>query len=154
VCTSIGILERGRLVVAGPIGEIASRLEQMRAAQAIGHAPPPPQAPAAPRAEGYAPGTLPVPQSAPAPSEPPRRKVRVRVLGDPQYAAYLVRGGPGILEAEVIGGMVHVGFVGPDLKIAEIVQHLVRNNVGVIGVEQERNELERIFLEVTRGEVQ
>src|SRR5262249_11213337 len=27
VCTSIGILEKGRLVVAGPIGEIAARLE-------------------------------------------------------------------------------------------------------------------------------
>src|SRR5204862_273658 len=29
--------ERGRLVVAGPIAEIASRLEQARAAQAVGH---------------------------------------------------------------------------------------------------------------------
>jgi ABC-2 type transport system ATP-binding protein len=178
VCSSIGILERGRLVVAGPIGEIASRLEQMRAAQAVGHdrsvsypqrgAIPQP----APRAEGYAPGSLPATEgaAAPPPAEgappqaaaavppvapgPPRRKVKVRVLGDPQYAAYLVRGGPGILDAEVVGGVVHVGFVGNDVKIAEIVQHLVRHGVGVVGVEQERNELERIFLEVTRGEVQ
>ena len=43
VCTSIGILERGRLVVAGPIGEISDRLEAVRAAQGAGHAPPPPQ---------------------------------------------------------------------------------------------------------------
>ena len=35
-----------------------------------------------------------------------------------------------------------------------MVAHLVRNGVGVTGVEQERNELERIFLEVTRGEMQ
>ena len=34
VCTSIGILERGRLVVAGPIGEIARRLEERRAPNA------------------------------------------------------------------------------------------------------------------------
>src|SRR3569832_2784557 len=40
VCSSIGILERGRLVVAGPIDEIAARLESVRAAQAVGHAPP------------------------------------------------------------------------------------------------------------------
>ena len=40
------------------------------------------------------------------------------------------------------------------MKIAEIVQHLVRNNVGIVGVEPERTSLERIFLEVTRGEVQ
>ncbi len=36
VCTSVGILERGKLVVAGPIGEIAERLEEQRAAQAVG----------------------------------------------------------------------------------------------------------------------
>jgi ABC-2 type transport system ATP-binding protein len=47
-----------------------------------------------------------------------------------------------------------VSFVGTDVKVAEIVQHLVRNNNGLVGVEPERNELERIFLEVTRGEVQ
>lgn len=173
VCTSIGILERGRLVVAGPIGEISARLEQIRAREAVGHAPQhhrqhrvaTPQHP--PRAEGYAPGTLPGAGDA-APGEgaspaaamppvappPPPRKVRLRVLGDPAYAAYLVRGGPGIVDAQVIAGAVHVSFVGNDVKIAEMVQHLVRNNVGVVGVEQERNELERIFLEVTQGEVQ
>ena len=80
--------------------------------------------------------------------------MKVRVLGDPQLAALLVRGGPGILDAEVVAGVVHVGYAGTDVKIAEIVQHLVRSGVGVVGVEPERNELERIFLEVTRGEVQ
>jgi ABC-2 type transport system ATP-binding protein len=162
VCSSIGILERGRLVVAGPIGEIAARLEHLRAAEAVGHrpargpAPPPP-----PRAEGHAPGAppdlAPPPppmEPPPVPNQPPRRKVRVRVLGDPQYAAYLLRGGPGIVDVDVIGGVVHVGFVGTEVKIAEIVQHLVHRNVGVVGVEPERNELERIFLEVTRGDVQ
>jgi ABC-2 type transport system ATP-binding protein len=158
VCTSIGILERGRLVVAGPIGEIAARLEAVRAAQAVGHAPPPmvqrpgqPRVPGPVQAEAYAPGTLPV-----AANIPPvlRRKVKVRVLGDPGMAAYLVRGGPGIDAADVVGGVVHVTYVGSDVKIAEIVQHLVRSGVGVVGVEPERNELERIFLEVTRGEVQ
>ena len=45
-------------------------------------------------------------------------------------------------------------YAGTEVKIAEIVQHLVRNAIGVVGVEPERNELERIFLEVTRGEMQ
>jgi ABC-2 type transport system ATP-binding protein len=84
----------------------------------------------------------------------PRRKVKLRVLGNAEMAAFLLRGGPGILEVELVGGAVHVGYVGSDLKIAEIVQHLVRNQIGVVGVEPERNELERIFLEVTRGEAQ
>ncbi|MCK6586931.1 MAG: ABC transporter ATP-binding protein [Polyangiaceae bacterium] len=253
VCTSICILEKGRVIVAGPINEIAARLEAMKAAQAVGHeahhapyaaraqryaqvahhrpygpatyaghpshpqhgphAPPyaggpyghpqggpgypqggpvhsqggpahsqvvqpPPQAygppaqpyggqPAPPMA-AYAPPAGPRPDQGPYASVPQqpapaphaagphavRRKVKIRVLGNPEMAAYLVRGGPGILEADVIGGVVHVGFVGTDVKIAEIVQHLVRNGAGVVGVEQERNELERIFLEVTRGEMQ
>jgi ABC-2 type transport system ATP-binding protein len=188
VCTSIGILEKGRLVVAGPIGEIAARLEAIRAAEAVGHAPPrhhyaqpeaaPPAQPGAPfgaqRGDAYAPGSLPIhpppadgswanfgqgpaaaaPPPAPAPHVGAARKVKVRVLGNPEMAAYLVRGGPGILESGVVGGVVHVSYVGNEVKIAEIVRHLVQSGVGVVGVEPERNELERIFLEVTRGEVQ
>ncbi|WP_437997327.1 ABC transporter ATP-binding protein [Sorangium sp. So ce185] len=185
VCTSIGILERGRLVVAGPIGEIAARLEALRAAQAHGHAPPrhaaapgahPAEARHAPahgpgdpaavgpqQAEGPPPGYGPHPPHAAGPGQAAaypglsplsRRKVKVRVLGDPEAAAYLLRGGPGITDIEIVAGAVHVGYVGNDVKIAEIVQHLVRSGIGVIGVEPERNELERIFLEVTQGEVQ
>ncbi|WP_438015950.1 ABC transporter ATP-binding protein [Sorangium sp. So ce315] len=199
VCTSIGILEKGRLVVAGPIGEIAARLEAVRAAQAHGHAPPrhaaAPGAFAAPPAHAYpappygpeaappagAPGAPAAGEAAPAAGPPPgfgphpphgaapggaapaayaalsplsRRKVKVRVLGEPEAAAYLLRGGPGITDVEIVAGAVHVGYVGNDVKIAEIVHHLVRSGIGVIGVEPERNELERIFLEVTQGEVQ
>ena len=143
VCTSIGILERGRLVVAGPIGEIAQRLEALRVAEAHGHAPPALDASGA--------------RGAPAPLPPeaaPRRKVKVRVLGDPELAATLVRGGPGIVESGVVAGVVHVSYLGNDARIAEIVQRLVAGGVGVVGVEPERNELERIFLEVTRGDMQ
>ncbi|WP_437936234.1 ABC transporter ATP-binding protein [Sorangium sp. So ce341] len=185
VCTSIGILEKGRLVVAGPIGEIAARLEALRAAQAHGHAPPrhaaapgaypagarhapahgpgDPAAVGPPQAEGPPPGYGPHPPHAAGPGQAAaypglsplsRRKVKVRVLGDPEAAAYLLRGGPGIADIEIVAGAVHVGYVGNDVKIAEIVQHLVRSGIGVIGVEPERNELERIFLEVTQGEVQ
>ena len=38
--------------------------------------------------------------------------------------------------------------------VAGIVRALVMANIPVVGVEPERNELERIFLEVTKGEVQ
>jgi ABC-2 type transport system ATP-binding protein len=47
-----------------------------------------------------------------------------------------------------------VGYVGSETLVAQIVHHLVTNGVGVVGVEPERNELERIFLEVTKGELQ
>jgi ABC-2 type transport system ATP-binding protein len=135
VCTSIGILEHGRLLMAGPIGEIGRRLEAMRAA---------------PAPEAAAGASVDVQGAALAPP----RKVKLRVLGDPEVATSLVRGGPGIVGAEVVAGVVHVDYQGGDAKIAEIVQHLVHRGVGVVGVEPERNELERIFLEVTRGEMQ
>jgi len=35
-----------------------------------------------------------------------------------------------------------------------MVRHLVSHGVAVVGVEPERSELERIFLEVTKGEMQ
>jgi ABC-2 type transport system ATP-binding protein len=168
VCTSIGILERGRLVVAGPIGEIAQRLEEVRAAQAVGHsvAAPAPAVPSEalarePRAEHLSPVAGPSTAGAAVATSGPalaggalRRKVKVRVLGDPQLAVNVLRGDPSVVEAEVVAGVVYVGYTGAEPKIAEIVRRLVQAGVGVIGVEPERNELERIFLEVTRGDMQ
>ncbi|HMY15201.1 MAG TPA: ABC transporter ATP-binding protein [Polyangium sp.] len=174
VCTSIGILEKGRLVVAGPIHEISSRLEAIRAAEAQGHAPPPayvpPARPAPVPAGAYSGGPHHPPHSphsagphqpypaapvaAPVPGAPSVRRVKLRVIGNPEAAAYHLRGGPGIVDVNVSGGIVYVGYTGTDTKIAEMVQHLVHRNIGIVGVEPERNELERIFLEVTRGDVQ
>ncbi len=52
------------------------------------------------------------------------------------------------------GGQLTVYYVGNDRFVADVVRHLVANGVGIVGVEPERNELERIFLEVTRGDLQ
>ena len=170
VCTSIAILEKGKLVVAGPIGEISTRLEAIRAAQAVGHAPPP----GVVQSPGYRPMQAPPYGSTPAgpptaypshhtavpahrpvaPVGPPRRRLKLRVLSEPERAAQMLRAGLGVPEVEVQGGVVQVGYVGGDAQIAEIVRYLVMNGAPVIGVEPERNELERIFLEVTKGEVQ
>jgi ABC-2 type transport system ATP-binding protein len=269
VCTSIGILERGRLVVAGPIAEIGARLEAQRHAAAHGQAapqpyaagyarPPQPYAPqpyapqpyvpqpyvigapaapaaaaapdaaaaaaapdaaaaapdaaaaapgaaapdaaaaapdaaAAPGAAAAAQGGAPVqpPQAGGAPMPPPqgrppgpypyapgypygarpagpygygwpppqqgiaaRRKVKMRTLSPPEHIANLVRNGGGVVNVEILGSAVIVTLDGPESRIADMVAHLVRNGVGVTGVEQERNELERIFLEVTQGDMQ
>jgi ABC-2 type transport system ATP-binding protein len=128
VCTSIGIIEHGQMVVSGPINEIADRL----AAQQLAHG------------HGWPAGTA-------APSVAPQRHgLKLRVLGDPRAAAHALSGLPGILEVNPLGGGVHVSFEGGDVRVAEIVALLVARGIGVIGVEQERNELERIFLEATR----
>ena len=137
------------MVVAGPIDEISARLAQQQQAASTGHAPPtrpgvhPWQAP-----PGQAP--LPTQQARPvAAPTPQRRVVKLRVLGSPQAAAETLTGGPGILDVHVFGAVVQVGFTGDDSKVAQIVSHLVHRNFGIVSVEQDRNELERIFLEAT-----
>lgn len=137
VCTSIGILERGRLVVAGPINEIGARLEAQRAGTAY-H--PPPSSTRDP--------------AAPAPPPPTFRRVKLRVIGPPEAAMGWLQGAPFITGMEILAGQLIVSITGPEWHIADMVGHLVRNNIGVLGVEQDRNELERIFLEVTRGDMQ
>lgn len=134
VCTSVAILERGRLVVAGPIHEIARRLgERAGAAQA------------AAAAAG----------AAPAADTRPRRKVKLRVLGDARPLGQLLRQSPAVLDVEAsAAGQAVVTFSGGDEFLVHMVRHLVAHQVPLIGVEPERTELERIFLEATRGDLQ
>ncbi len=142
VCTSIGILERGRLVVAGPIGEIAERLagsQATREAQASD---------AADLDASHTAGGASIPETV-------RKRLKIRILGDASTVTPLLTGGAGVLGVEhAPGGQILLSYTGDDRFVAEVVRHLVANGVGVIAVEPERNELERIFLEVTRGEGQ
>jgi ABC-2 type transport system ATP-binding protein len=153
VCTSVGILERGRLVVAGPIAAIGDELSR----RARGEVPPgqagastamggdPQQAT---EAVGLTAGGVAIPAAA-------RRRLKLRVLGDSRQVAPLLVGGVGVYQVEPApGGVLTVDYAGDERFVADVVRHLVGQGVGVIGVEPERNELERIFLEVTRGELQ
>jgi ABC-2 type transport system ATP-binding protein len=132
VCTSVAILERGRLVVSGPIHEIAQRLQ-------------PPPAPA------------PEPQAlqAPAPPQVPTRSAKIKALAPPEAVAASLTGMPHVYKVSPGPvGTVIVAYAGDDQALAHIVRAIVMGNIPVAGVEPERNELERIFLEVTKGEVQ
>ncbi|HWP06498.1 MAG TPA: ABC transporter ATP-binding protein [Polyangiaceae bacterium] len=179
VCTSVGILERGELVVAGPIGEIAERLAARqnggaRDAGAVAAVPVPAdgsaQPEAAPAAGFASPAAGPSFASgaaAPAPHvaasvtaggvaipETTRKRLKLRVLGDAQAIVPMLEGGSGVLGVEAgAGGLLVLNYVGGDQYVAEVVRYLVTSGVGVVTVEPERNELERIFLEVTRGEL-
>jgi ABC-2 type transport system ATP-binding protein len=147
VCTSVGILERGRLIVAGPIGEISQRLEAERAR------PPEPDAeapadPTVPEAPAVTAGGTAIPATA-------RRRLRLRVLGESSQVVPLVTGGTGVIEVEPgPAGQLVVHYTGDERFVADLVRHLVMHGVPVVAVEPERNELERIFLEVTKGELQ
>jgi len=143
VCTSIGILERGQLVVAGPIAALSEEL----ARRAHGGTPPGPIAGGSPLA-ALTPGGAPIPAAA-------RRRLKLRVLGDSRLIVPLLAGGVGVHQVEPApGGVLTVDYSGDERFVAEVVRHLVGQGVGVVGVEPERNELERIFLEVTRGDLQ
>jgi ABC-2 type transport system ATP-binding protein len=149
ICTSVAILEQGRLVASGPISEIARRLEAAHAtATAI------PAVTATPNATAMAPSSATAIPNQAAPA-PPTRSVRVRALAptDAVYAA--VVSVPGVQSVSSgPGGCAVVTYFGDDATVAAVVRALVVANVPVVGVEPERNELERIFLEVTKGEVQ
>jgi ABC-2 type transport system ATP-binding protein len=83
-----------------------------------------------------------------------RKRLKLRVLGDSRPVVQLVAGGTGITGVEPgPGGLLVVHYAGDDRFVADVVRHLVASGVGVVGVEAERNELERIFLEVTRGDL-
>jgi ABC-2 type transport system ATP-binding protein len=147
VCTSVGILERGQLVVAGPIAAIGEEL----ARRSRGGAP-------SPSPEGAASLAALDPQLTPGGAAIPaqaRRRLKLRVLGDSRLVAPLLAGGVGVHQVEPApGGVLTVDYTGDERFVAEVVRHLVGQGVAVVGVEPERNELERIFLEVTRGDLQ
>ncbi len=119
MCTSVGILEKGRLVAAGPVDAIGRAID---------------------RGEGAT----------------KKRRARLRVLGTSLAVSDAL--GPKGIEVEILGdaaaGLAGIAYEGDDATLAALVRALVDAGVPLIGVEPERNELERIFLEVTRGEVQ
>jgi len=96
-------------------------------------------------------------------SESAYEQLQKRVGGKPtaapgpagQQPAPADAGGGGVLGVEPApGGQLMVQYAGDERFVADIVRHLVTQGVPVVGVEPERNELERIFLEVTRGDLQ
>jgi ABC-2 type transport system ATP-binding protein len=117
VCTSVAILEHGRLVVSGPIADIARE-----------------------RAE-ITPGVEP-------------RAVRIKAIAREDAIRAALAPVPGIQSVSPgAGGAFVVVYAGDDDALASIVRALVLADIRVVGVEPERNELERLFLEVTKGDV-
>ena len=151
VCTSVAILERGRLVVSGPISDIARRLEAAQGQQG-----PPSLVASGPGAQAPPPPDWGAQEPPPPPvAASPARNIRVKALapGEAVYAALVSMQGIQSVSPGPAGSVV-VKYTGDERMVAAIVRTLVLANIPVVGVEPERNELERIFLEVTKGEVQ
>ena len=159
VCTSVAILERGRLVVAGPIAEIGRRLESIQQQQhqqqqgvPLMTVPQQHQPPVASGAPGPQIASPPQPQQAPY---VPSKRAKLRVLAPSESVGPALTGIPNV-QSVTPGphGIVVIGYSGDEQTLAIVVRALVMANIPVVGIEPERNELERIFLEVTKGEVQ
>jgi ABC-2 type transport system ATP-binding protein len=112
MCTSVAILERGRLVASGSVDSIAQTLR-------------------------------------------PERGVRVRLLSPPDDVEARLSRAPSVLSVDrEPDGAFKVRYQGGDEVLASIVAYMVQQELRVVRVEPEQNDLERIFLEVTKGELQ
>jgi len=110
--TSVAILERGRVLAAGPIHEIGQTLR-------------------------------------------PDRAVRLRLLAPPPDHEAILGRLPGVISVErEPDGEIRVAYQGGDEAVSELVAQAVQAGLKLVRVEPDVNDLERIFLEVTRGELQ
>jgi ABC-2 type transport system ATP-binding protein len=133
VCTSVAILERGQLVVSGPIDEIADRLAARRM-------PPNAETSGPTGADG-------------APATRVQRTSRIRVLGDAALARDVLLA-LGHVDVHTLGSATLSVVHRDESALAEVVKQLVLKDIPVVGVESQRNELERVFLEATQGDLQ
>jgi ABC-2 type transport system ATP-binding protein len=130
VCTSVGVIEKGRLLAHGPIAEIARQIGASH-----------------PGASAQAAGVEP---QATTRDLQPGKTFKVRTLGPIEPAMQLLQRTSGVLGVHASGGYLCVRIDGGDHLVAEIVRVLVSSGIGVVGVEPERDELEAVFLELTR----
>ena len=130
VCTSVGVIEKGRLLAHGPIAEITRQLGARHAAASAegGH--------------GEA--------QAVTGDRPAGRTIKLRTLGPIEPAMQLLQRTSGVLGVHASGGNLFVRLDGGEHLVAEIVKVLVASGIGVVGIEPERDELEAVFLELTR----
>lgn len=132
VCTSVAILEKGRVVAQGSIAELGRTIDLT-----------------SPNLTGTTGNVVAAPRL-----QTTRLRVRDLDGAEPSLRAALAAAGASAVHVGETRGTVLVQHPAGDDVVAEMVRQLVLANVSILGVEPERNELERIFLEVTKGDLQ
>lgn len=112
LCSSVAILEKGRVVASGSVDSIGRSLR-------------------------------------------PERGVRMRLLAPADDAEQKLARAPFVSGvSRDPDGAFRVEYRGGDEALADIVDYAVAERLRVVRIEPDQNDLERIFLEVTKGEVQ
>ena len=130
VCTHVGILEGGRMVAYGTIGDIANQVQKART-----------------------PASMQQNDAYRANKNPDKRAARMRIIGDAEHAR-AVLSKVSLVSDVIVSNLGHVSFAyaGDERTLGQAVKALVHADVLVCSVHPEQDELERVFLEVTQGE--
>ena len=110
VCTTVGIIERGKLLTAGRLDQITQALS-------------------------------------------PVRRVLIEVGGREAEAERLLAAQPSVVHVAAEGTRLRVELSAERSEIADLVGLLVAADIPVLGVSDDRRDLESVFLRVTKGEV-
>jgi ABC-2 type transport system ATP-binding protein len=110
ICTSVAILEKGKVVTAGSIDSIKAALQ-------------------------------------------PGLAFKLEVLGDLDKARGLLESFPPVSGVRVEGSALHFQFGAGREQIPDLVRGLVAGNVAITGLQEEKTDLEGLFMRLTKGEV-
>jgi len=110
ICTSVAILEKGKVVASGPIDRIKQALQ-------------------------------------------PGLAFRLEVLGGGEPARPALEGLPNIGAVSVEGDVIRFQFTAGREEVPALVSALVSRGVKIIGLQEEKTDLESLFMRLTKGEV-
>ena len=110
ICTSVAILEKGKVVASGPIEAIKKALQ-------------------------------------------PGLAFRLEVLGGAETARAALEGLPGVGAVKVEGDALQFQFSAERDQVPELVRALVARGVAITGLQEEKTDLESLFMRLTKGEV-
>jgi ABC-2 type transport system ATP-binding protein len=83
----------------------------------------------------------------------PHRVLTVEVLEGAEEAGALAARHPDVIGVEVQGNTVRVDFRGERPAIAALVRRLVEGGTPLVGVQEEKQDLEDLFMKITKGEL-
>ena len=110
ICTSVAILEKGKVVATGSIESIKKALQ-------------------------------------------PGLAFRLEVLGGAEASRAAIEGMPNVGSVVVEGDTLRFQFSAPRQDVAELVRALVAKGVAITGLQEEKTDLEGLFMRLTKGEV-